>query len=144
VSQLERAIRNSWEVKSMPGKRAALHLERVFSSEECQLISFGYIPQAMEDHWFIYLEDGWLYLHRSWTGFCIYQVRLEAIGESHKIAEAWVNRDREQYVNKRDSYDRTLLSYLIDRVLLGRETAFPGDALLRESRRKWWQLWNRY
>ena len=125
----------------MPSARAALHLEKVFSSEEFQRISMGCVPREMEDRWFIYLEDGWLYLHRSWTGFCIYQVRLEAIGDSYRIAEAWVNRDREQFSSRGDGYELALLSYLLDHALLGREIPFPAEALRGESRRKWWQLW---
>jgi hypothetical protein len=73
----------------------------------------GCIPRDMDDRWFIYLEGEWVHLHRSWTGFCIYQVRLEAVGSSY-----------------------------IDRALLGRETPYPPDPRIGEPRRpKWWRFW---
>jgi len=126
----------------MPEAKAALHLKRVFSCEEYERISWGCIPRDMDDRWFIYLEGEWLHLHRSWTGFCIYQVRLEAVGSSYRIAEAWVNRDREQYVGRSDDYDQAFLSFLIDRALLGRETPYPPHPLVSEPRRpKWWRFW---
>jgi hypothetical protein len=129
VSQLEKATRSSWKVKSMPLARTALHLERSFSFKEYERISLGCIPRDMDDRWFIYLEGEWLYLHRSWTGFCIYQVRLEAVGNSYRIAESWVNKDREQYVSRSDDYDQAFLSFLMDRTLLGKETPYPADPL---------------
>jgi len=113
----------------MPLARTALHLERSFSFKEYERISLGCIPRDMDDRWFIYLEGEWLYLHRSWTGFCIYQVRLEAVGNSYRISESWVNKDREQYVSKGDDYDQAFLSFLIDRALLGKETPYPADPL---------------
>jgi hypothetical protein len=128
----------------MPDAKAALHLERVFSCEEYERISLGCIPRDMDDRWLIYLEGEWLHLHRSWTGFCVYQVRLQAVGNSYRITEAWVNRDREQYVGKVTITIRPFYRFLIDRALLGRETPYPSDPLISELRRpKWWQLWKR-
>ena len=54
----------------------------------------------MDDKWFFYLEKDWLYIHRSWTGFCIFQVRLERFEDGYQIAEAWVNDDPEQRYDK--------------------------------------------
>ena len=38
----------------------------------------------MEDKWFIFMENGILYFHRSWTGVCIYQVHFD---EQRRIVE---------------------------------------------------------
>lgn len=51
----------------------------------------------MDDKWFIFFEDGWLYFHRSWTGSCIYGLKLDRGPEGVRVADGWVTRDRGQY-----------------------------------------------
>jgi len=122
----ELATRGSWKIQPMPESKTSLHLDRFFSSEEYQRLRLGLIPQQMEDKWFIYLEDDWLCFHRSWTGVCIYQVQLKADAGGYQVAEAWVNRDPQQYKSTDDDYDATLLHYLIDRLLLAQDVPFPS------------------
>ena len=76
----------------------------------------------MEDKWFIYLEDGQLCLHRSWTGTWIYALRL---GPGRQLARggAWVNRDPDQYGCTNLDVDRQQLARLIDGLLSARSTA---------------------
>jgi len=109
----------------MPVEKSRLSFERSFTQDEYRIISKGVIPVEMEDKWFIFLEDDALYFHRSWTGTCIYELKLERRGEEYIIADAWVNRNSEQYGRDDDSYDASLLGFLIDNFLLGRMTSFP-------------------
>jgi hypothetical protein len=51
----------------------------------------------MEDHWRIFFRDPWLYFVRSWTGFCIYKLRLEKNEQGHRIKVVFANRDSRQY-----------------------------------------------
>ena len=85
----------------------------------------GVIPEVMEDKWFIYWNDDALFFHRSWTGFCIYVVRFAADGDTWRMIQADVNRDRRQYEETDDDRDALLISYLIDVLLLGRHAEFP-------------------
>jgi hypothetical protein len=110
----ERATRASWKTNPMPEAKKSLHVEKNYSAEAHSGIARGLIPAAMEDKWFMFLEDDWLYLHRSWTGNLIYQVRFEPVGDEYRIAEVWVNRDPSQYTETNDEYDATLLLRLID------------------------------
>lgn len=126
----KRATRDSWKTKQMPKLKTRLQLDLTFSTEEYQRISLGLVPEQMEDKWFIYLEGEWLYFHRSWTGHCIYQLRLEPDGNGYKVAEAWVNRNPDQYTEADDSYDATLLTFLIERLLLGKDVPFPAPSHL--------------
>ena len=109
----------------MPECRSRLEFDIVFSAEEYEKIAFGLIPLDMDDKWVIFLEDDWLYFHRSWTGACIYQIKLKAEGDKYCVTEAWVNRNSEQYGATDNEYDAKLLSFLIDNFLLGRTTPFP-------------------
>ena len=88
------AVKEDWTTFPMPEKREHFHLERHFSEEEIRNISRGNIPQEMEDKWFWYVENGILFAHRSWTGYCIFTLTLD---EETDIHEVTVNRDPEQY-----------------------------------------------
>jgi len=90
----EPARRQSWKnIQPLPQQRATVSLDRTFSEEEYELIRRGVIPEVMEDKWFIFLEEDVLYFHRSWTGFCIYQVRMKKEGAEYRVVEALVNRN---------------------------------------------------
>lgn len=93
----------------------------------------GLIPQQMEDKWFIYFESGWLSFHRSWSGVCIYALRLDGSPAGVRVVESLVNRNLEQYQATDTDYDRKLVQFLIDALLLGKAVSFPmpkatGDA----------------
>ena len=110
----------------MPEARVRLELARSFTSDEYARLERGLIPQEMEDKWFIYLEDDWLNFHRSWTGFCIYRVRLRQEQDTYTVTEVWVNRDYEQYQGRNARVDKKTLTFLIERLLLGRDVPFPS------------------
>lgn len=119
------ATRASWPTEPWPSARARIPIEREYSAAEYARIARGFIPKEIEDHWFIYLEDNWLALHRSWTGYCIFQVRFIATGAGYRIAEAWANRDRAQYRAVDDAADATTMLRLIELLLLGRSFLTP-------------------
>jgi hypothetical protein len=123
------ATRESWTSVPLPEKRTSLSLQREFTQEEFELIRCGLIPEAMEDKWFIFLEENVLYFHRSWTGYCIYQLSLSKHGTTYTVVETFANRDPSQYsIGTNDGYDEELLNFLIDNLLLGRSSTFPVPA----------------
>jgi len=134
-----RATPGSWKSEPFPADRARLKLEQAFSAAEWDALQQGVIPEEMEDKWFIYEERGWLYFHRSWTGFCVFRVWLKKTPTGGEIAEAWVNRNKEQYTCVDDAYDAQLLSWLIDVLLLKRPALFPDSGQLdgMEPLRQW-------
>ncbi|MEH2071084.1 MAG: hypothetical protein V7K47_23495 [Nostoc sp.] len=108
------AKRDDWKTEPMPSVSTNITVEKLYSQQEFDRIAAGIIPQQMEDKWFIFYEAPWLYLHRSWTGFCIFKVRFEIVGESFKIAQAEVNRNPAEYSNTDDERDVSLLETLLD------------------------------
>jgi hypothetical protein len=103
----------------MPEARKQLPLKKAYSLDEFPAIEQGFIPKRMEDKWFIFLENDWLCFHRSWTGYCIYQVRFTADATKYDIAEAWVNRNPTQYSEMNDKNDVELLLKLTEWLIHG-------------------------
>ena len=72
----------------------------------------------MEDKWFIFFESNTLYIHRSWTGFCIYQVHFAREGKALRATHAEANRHPEQYSNTSYTEDVDQIHFVIQRFLL--------------------------
>ena len=119
------AIQPGREAHTPPTPREALEFQACFSDEEFKKIAQGFRALQMEDKWDIRFEDGWLWFLRSWTGFCIFALRLEAVPNGMQVAESWVNRNSDQYRGSDLGYERALVQFLIDAFLLGKEATFP-------------------
>jgi len=119
------ATKDSWTTHPLPEKHTRSAASWSFTGHEFGQMKRGLIPEQMEDKWFIYHSDGLLHFHRSWTGYCIYQVKFRERGSNYEIARILVSRDVEQYRESSDKYDLMLLKYLIDCLLLGKAIEFP-------------------
>ena len=104
----------------IPAKHIIVPLDRLFSKDEAALLKLGFLPQEMQDKWFIYFEKDVLHFHRSWTGYCIYQVSLAQEHDALRMTQALVNRDPEQYANIDAERDASMISEVIDAFLLRR------------------------
>lgn len=125
---MTRANITSWKTLPPPEQRDPLGFVAEFTDAETDLLVIGLIPKEMEDKWFICLHQGWLLFHRSWTGACIYGLRLEAVRGGARVADSWVSRDPAQYKGTEVEYDRKLVRFLIDAFLFHREAIFPMPA----------------
>jgi hypothetical protein len=96
-----------------------------YTFDEFERIKRGLIPREMEDKWFIFYEEPWLYFHRSWTGACVYGVRFLPTKTGVCAVESWMTRDPQRYEESQTDYYRALLKFLIDTFLLGKFIAFP-------------------
>ena len=123
------AKRDDWKAIEMPRPRTSIAINRQYSDREFDRLSAGNIPQAQEDKWFVYYEEPDLFLHRSWTGFCIYQVCFQPDGRFFSTTSATVNRDQSQYTEQNDKQDAMLLGILMDE-LAGRDTEDQWKAYL--------------
>lgn len=110
--------KKNWKVKKLPKKRASINFTGSYTEEQYDLIKRGFVPQQMEDRWFIYWEKDKLYFHRGSTGYCVYVVSFKNEGDRHVVSEALANRDDKQYTNKDDQEDVTLLGKIIENRLL--------------------------
>ncbi len=121
----ERAAIDSWKTHPAPAQREDLGFSGMFTETEAKAMKRGFIPHEMEEKWFVCFHDGWLLFYRSWTGFCIYGLRLDTTPEGMQVSESWVNRDPEEYRGTDIEDDRKLVRHLIDELLLHRPERLP-------------------
>lgn len=110
MMQRKAATASDWKTTPMPEVHAEFTFHRRFTQEQMDLLRYGNIPQAMEDKWFWYYEDDKLYIHRSWTGFCIFVVSFTPGSDE---LHALVNRDPEQYRSTDVNQDEYELNRLL-------------------------------
>ena len=124
------ATKEDWKTEPMPENSTTIELNQEFSKIQMEGIRNGCVPEQMEDKWFIYFDqsEGKLYLHRSWTGYCIYIVQFEERGDKFTATTAIVNRDSSQYSCTDDEEDKRTALTVIGAVLLG-ELGFLGDPI---------------
>src|SRR5688572_18541891 len=79
-------------------KRIAIDLR--FTKTQFAKLVKGLIPREMEDKWFIYYEEEWLYFHRSWTGYGWYKAQVIKTADYYSINEFWAERNHEKYKNE--------------------------------------------
>ena len=80
----------------------------------------GVIPRDMEERWFIYYENEWLYFHRSWTGYGFYKSKWNKTKEGYSIVEFWAERHNIESTPEKDEYDRETFCSIIEQILLKR------------------------
>lgn len=119
--------KEDWETKPFPHKRTEVTLDLPFDEAAMARIRKGFLPAAMEEKWFAWFEEAVLHLHRSWTGFCIYQVRLVKKQDGWRAVSAKVNRNPEQYTETDDEADRNLIAELINGLLVNGPTSPTTD-----------------
>lgn len=110
-----------WKTVEMPERTAAFVLEKSYTESEMEAVREGHKPQEMEDKWFLYHEGEKLFIHRSWTGYCIYIVDFAEPGK----LRVTVNRDPEQYRETDLERDKVQVLILLNR-LAGRHGENAG------------------
>lgn len=102
------------DLHEMPACRTILRPALHYTAEEMEKIQRGFCPTVMEQKWFLYFTGDRLRMHRSWSGFLIFDVGFErepAGGAS--VTEVIVNRDPRQSGGKDDEEDLKLVENLI-------------------------------
>lgn len=134
------ARRSDWKIQPLPERHVTIALDRVYSAKETALLRRGYVPQAMEEHWFIFWEDDTLNFHRSWGGDCVFVARFEAADNGSRLVAVDVNDDPDECSENDEEFDTKMLMFLIDS-LLGRRglkvPRHPSDQRRREPQRRW-------
>lgn len=99
--------------------------DHLFNDLDAETLMQGIVPKEMEDKWFVYYDNGWLYLHRSWTGHLIYWLKLDGSPAGVRVVESWVNRGPDEYNFTDIDYDKEMLNFLLNTIILSKEVPFP-------------------
>lgn len=141
------------------GETVSIPFRRSFNVIEAEKLAQGLIPEAMEDKWFIYLDENQLCFFRSWTGHPVYRVTLEEKDGGCIVADAEISGSVTEVEDA--EYQAKLLSFLISNLLLNLNEPFPRPRGLEEPKagvfqhhiagtgyaeqsapmRPWWKFW---
>lgn len=105
---------HEWPITSMPDEFEEALLNRVLSDMEYRALKQGFKPRDMDDRWFLYVQDDWLYLHRSWTGHCIFKVKVEYIHDNYTLSTLHLNRNPQQYKSTNADTDKQELNSVLN------------------------------
>lgn len=70
--KLKKATAESWNTEPMVEPAAEVAMSFRISPQQMEIISYGHIPEAMEDHWFKYCDESHIRYFRSWTGLFVF------------------------------------------------------------------------
>ncbi|WDF80815.1 hypothetical protein PQ469_12435 [Mucilaginibacter sp. KACC 22773] len=108
---------HDWKAIPFPFEHEKIILNKVLTNEGYNALILGHRPHGMDDRWFVYCKDSWLYLHRSWTGYCIFKIKLDMIDGNYKLTEAHLSRDQDQYRSSSKESDIEVINLVIDLVI---------------------------
>ena len=126
---MNQATKDDWRRKPLPEKHNMVSTHRLFSKDEMRQICLGYVPEEMENKWFVYFEENKLYFHRSWTGTLLFIAYFRKNDEQYEMFKADLNRDNKQYTAEDDEEDIQIINNLIDRLLLHRHIDLSSEDL---------------
>jgi hypothetical protein len=138
----------------------------IFSTEAFALIENGLIPLGMEDKWFVFHDEPFVFFHRSWTGKPVYRLRIERTESEIRVVEAlWANEFAKGtdvgLLFENAGYQSQLLEFVVSNLLLGKTTPFPlpegideeapgifqhhvsgtGFPEAKLTKKPWWKIW---
>lgn len=123
------ATKDSWKIQPMPDKNTVVILNVTIPADAMRIVRYGHIPEAMEDHWFMYCDEDTIRYYRSWSGFCIFEAKYEKYGGDFRITDLRVNRDPEQCSNSDIRKDASLFMALLTEEFGGDAKVFWKQAL---------------
>jgi hypothetical protein len=106
----------------MPELYEVARLDRSLSENEYAALVCGFKPGGSDDRWIMYVQDEWVFLHRSWTGHCIFKLKLEISSGNAILTDMYINRDPEQYRSVNTEADKdeanSILTSLLGKIRL--------------------------
>lgn len=106
--------KSEWKTKPLPSQPRDLGYERFLLDADAERLLSGIRPLGMDDRWFVYSEDGWVYFVRSWTGHHIFGLKLHPTPTGGSIViESWANDDPREFNSPGDEENRKTIDSLL-------------------------------
>ena len=132
------ARRGDWEAHPLTHPESIPPPTRIWTSEEMDHIREGYVPEIMDEKWFIFMERNRLFAHRSWTGLGVYEATFTPVDGGYVIESAIVTGNRSEYKRSSDQDESQILEVLIAGHLLGQ--SLSESQLADKSPHLRWEL----
>ena len=113
---------------SFPKEFDEAELDIILSAKEFDLFANGIYAGSMDEKWNIFVFDKILVFARSWTGYCIYKIQFQEIGDKVILKTLQVNRNSSQYAGNNIEDDLILFKKIIQ-IFLQRNDLHEEQAL---------------
>ncbi len=107
-----------WQIQPMPERQATLAIDWLYDARAAFRIQKGCFPTSMDQKWFMWFEEPVLHMHRSWTGYCVFQVTFKRDGDGLRAVSVLANRDPRQYTETDDTADWSLVVQTLDHLFV--------------------------
>lgn len=81
--------------------------------DDLAILKMGHVPEAQEDHWFMYTDDEYIRYYRSWTGMCAFEAHYSKDGDDYLIDHLRMNKNLAQFGVNGDEAGAWLFRYLL-------------------------------
>lgn len=115
-----RATIEDWKTEAMPKDyitKVPMYYE--LSKEKMDVLKKGHIPEAMEDHWFMYCDRSYIRYYRSWTGMCAFEAHYHKVQNNYIIDSLTMNHRLDEFGVNGEGPAMVLFLYLIESELHG-------------------------
>lgn len=110
----KKATKESWEIKPMPFEDiSVMAMEFSLTNEDMAVLRQGHIPEAQEDHWFMYCDEEYIRYYRSWTGMCAFEAHYRYTEGKYIIDRLTVNHQLCEFGCNGDIPAKCLFLYLL-------------------------------
>lgn len=83
------------------------------AKEDLDILKKGHVPEAQEDHWFMYTDEQYIRYFRSWTGMCAFEAHYIKNGEDYIIDHLRMNKNLCEFGVNGDEAGAWLFRYLV-------------------------------
>ena len=91
----KKAVAGSWNKPMM--KAITIPQNYFLNKRQMDIVQYGHIPDAMEDHWFMYTDEDSINYIRSWTGIAIFRAKYKPFEDGYLITELNINDNKDEY-----------------------------------------------
>lgn len=107
------AMESSWTTDPMPDTAEKVPYIMHLSFGQMEILRRGHIPQAQEDHWFMYTDGSHIRYFRSWTGMCAFEAHFQKTQSGYAIDRLVMNQALSQWGVNGSEAGCALFRYLI-------------------------------
>lgn len=104
----------SWKIDPMPQTDISkIEAGICVTEEDMAILRKGHIPEAQEDHWFMYCSKEHIRYYRSWTGTCVFEAHFLKKEQQYIIDEIIINHALVEFGVNGDEAGVALFLYLL-------------------------------